>query len=64
MISFLILGCLVTIGSLAFFLVGLIEQGQFLFGPFIATIIAINFVLISFIQVKREREENNGRRTS
>lgn len=61
MISFFILGCLVTIGSSVFFLMGLFEQGQFLFGPFIATLIGLNFILISFVQVKRERAENKRR---
>ncbi|MFC0557641.1 hypothetical protein [Halalkalibacter alkalisediminis] len=64
MISFFILGCLVTIGSLIFFLIGWLDQGQFLFGPFIATLIGVNFMLISFTQVKREREENKRRRTT
>ena len=64
MISFFILGCLVTIGSLVFFLLGLFEHGEFLFGPFIATIIGVNFILISFIQVKRERKENERRKAT
>jgi uncharacterized membrane protein YiaA len=64
MVSFFILGCIVTIGSLALFLFGLWQQGQFLFGPFIATIIGINFLLISYIQMKREKEENRGGKTS
>ncbi|ARK31440.1 hypothetical protein [Halalkalibacter krulwichiae] len=60
MISFLILGCIVTFGSLVIFLVGLIEQGKFLFAPFIAAVVGINFILISIVQVRREREEDGG----
>lgn len=63
MLSFFLLGCIVTAGAMTLFLVGWFNQGQFLFGPFIAAIIGLNFLFISFIQVKREREERE-RRTS
>ncbi|GAE37078.1 hypothetical protein [Halalkalibacter akibai] len=58
MVSFFILGCIVTVSSLFLFFSGL-QQGQFLFGPFIAMIIGMNFLLISFVQMKREKAERN-----
>ncbi|WP_332633042.1 hypothetical protein [Halalkalibacter flavus] len=64
MISFFILGCIVTITAVAFFLSGWFLQEQFLFGPFIAALIGLNFLFISFVQLKREREEREGGRTS
>ncbi|MDT8862759.1 hypothetical protein N0O92_21445 [Alkalihalobacillus sp. MEB130] len=64
MISFFVLGCIVTITAVAFFLTGLLSRGEFLFGPFIAALIGLNFLFIGFVQVRREREEGEGRRTS
>ncbi|KHF37768.1 hypothetical protein [Halalkalibacter okhensis] len=57
MISFFILGCIVTVCAIVYFLSGLLFQGEFLFGPFIAALVGLNFLFISFVQVKREREE-------
>ncbi|GAE25327.1 hypothetical protein JCM9140_1316 [Halalkalibacter wakoensis JCM 9140] len=64
MLSFFILGCIVTATAVALFLQGLLTEGLFLFGPFIAGLIGLNFLFISFVQVKREREVREGRKPS
>ncbi|WP_158211754.1 hypothetical protein [Alkalihalobacterium alkalinitrilicum] len=56
MISFLILGIIVTIGAGIFFYLGLTIESQFLFGPFIGLVVGINFVFMGIIrmyQIKR-----------
>ncbi|WP_332689126.1 hypothetical protein [Halalkalibacter lacteus] len=62
MLSFFILGLVVTISALAYFVYGWMEYGQFLYAPFIAAIVGINFLFISFVQVRRERAEREERR--
>ncbi|MFC0469521.1 hypothetical protein ACFFHM_02940 [Halalkalibacter kiskunsagensis] len=65
MLSFFILGIVVTISAIAYFAFGWIEHGQFLYAPFIAAIVGLNFLFISSVQVRRERSEREGgRRTS
>ncbi|WP_165763764.1 hypothetical protein [Halalkalibacter urbisdiaboli] len=54
--SFITLGIIITISALVVFVYGFIK-GEFLFGPFIATVIGINFIFIAFARLKQEREE-------
>ncbi|WP_100404797.1 hypothetical protein [Bacillus solitudinis] len=57
MISFIVLGGSITLIAAFLFGYGWFNQGVFLFGPFIATLIGLNFILIASIRLKQEREE-------
>ncbi|MCM3761861.1 hypothetical protein M3212_13875 [Alkalihalobacillus oceani] len=60
-LSFFLIGCMLTFGALALFIHGWLYEGQFLFGPFIATLVGMNYLFISFVQMKRERDERKQR---
>jgi hypothetical protein len=62
MLLFFILGVVITVSAGVYFAFGWIELGQFLYAPFIAAIVGINFLFISSIQVRRERAERERRR--
>lgn len=51
MVSFLILGILVTIGSGVIFYIGLSIENQFLFGPFIGLVVGINFIFMAIVRM-------------
>ncbi|MFV8827464.1 hypothetical protein [Alkalihalobacterium sp. APHAB7] len=51
MVSFLILGILVTIGSGVIFYIGLSVENQFLFGPFICLVVGINFIFMAIVRM-------------
>ncbi|WP_216828202.1 hypothetical protein [Alkalihalobacterium elongatum] len=51
MVSFLIIGIIVTIGAGALFYIGLTFENQFLFGPFIALIVGINFIFMAIVRM-------------
>lgn len=57
MISFFLLGCFVTAVAAIIFLISLIKHGEFLFGPFIAMLIGINYLLITVVQMARHKKD-------
>ncbi|MBP3949498.1 hypothetical protein [Bacillus suaedae] len=62
MLSFFLLGCLVTGIAMTLFLMGFFIEGQFLFGPFIAFIIGLNYIVIAYGQIRKSRvpDEQSG----
>ncbi|MDE5412699.1 hypothetical protein [Alkalihalobacterium chitinilyticum] len=55
MVSFLILGILVTIGSGVIFYIGLSVENQFLFGPFIGLVVGINFIFMAIVRMYQRK---------
>lgn len=62
MLSFFLLGCLVTGIAMTLFFMGFFIEGQFLFGPFIAFIIGLNYIVIAYGQIRKSRvpDEQSG----
>lgn len=54
MVGFLMIGLILTVIAAIVFIYGLYEH-VFIFGPFIALLVGINFVVMGFIRWKQEK---------
>ncbi|WP_100373474.1 hypothetical protein [Bacillus sp. FJAT-45037] len=59
MIVFVAAGLIVTLLSIFFLGYGWVNEQQFLFGPFIAGLIGINYLFIAYLRYKQEKEEGS-----
>jgi amino acid permease len=59
MITFFSAGIIVTLLSISLFGYGWIIGQEFLFGPFIASLIGLNFLFITYIQYKQMKEDGS-----
>lgn len=61
MLVFLLMGIILTFGAAVLLYIGYIQQGVFVFGPFIGVLVGINFIVLTLIKLRQNwGEERDG----